>query len=258
MRFQNQIFPSYDAKPITATFADFFNGAVGSEPFVLSGLSEVRQTLLMTEEWMQGTQSKLNFHEKDLLDPGIYRDGNGLTGYGRVVSLPIRVVEQERQFIWKNGQAAFEQKFEAFVSPVSLHRTDYFPAAGDVFKWRDTWRQINAVKVNPTDYFQNTGFPLYIMIESSPWVPELGLGGTLPCGPLTVAPSGSTPRKNGIQPSSDVEVDGDSGPLFQIPASVVEPCDYPIKIPCSEVVTPDVQEIQVPDFTVIFDEALND
>lgn len=230
MNFNNQLFPSYDAKPISATFAEFFNGKVGCEPFALSGLGEVRQNLLMTEEWMDTTQPKLDYHERSPAEPGIYRDGNGEpTGYGRKLSLPTKVLEQERQFTWKNGQAFHEQKFEAFVSTVSLHRADYYPTAGDIFKWRDVWRQITVVKVAPADYFLNTGFPIYLTIESSLWVPELGLDGILPCGPLG-RPSGAAPKRDGIQPISDTPVN-DSGPLSVVPVNLISACDCPIKTP---------------------------
>lgn len=180
---------------------------------------------------MEGTQPRIEYHERDpSSDPGIYRDGNGQpVGYGRSILIPTRILEQDRQFTWKNGQASFEQKFEAFVSPVALYRADYYPIAGDIFKWRDTWRQITVVKVAPADYFQNTGFPLYLTIESSLWVPELGLDGVLPCGPLGGISKGS-PRKDGIQPISDVEI-LPVGPGSSMSGDLAATCDCPIKIP---------------------------
>lgn len=170
-------------------FDDFFKGVVAGRsenPYVLSGLPDLKYQLLMTEEFALSTFPRLKFLEKEPQAAGIFRDGDGnLASFSRTLEIPCSVKESERKYLWKDGQSFFEQPFYIWVSPMSLARADYYPAAGDLFMWRDTWRQVTAIKIDPSDYFGNTGFPLYIKIESSLWVPELGMDGMVPCSPET-------------------------------------------------------------------------
>ena len=229
MNFSDNLFPVHDSDRIIGRFSDFFDEKIfGSEPFAISGMSDIRMNLLMTEEYMDAMMPKVRFLEKDPVAPGIYRDGNGNPSkVNRELLLPLSLKESQRKFSWKESQQSVTQDLDAFVSPVSLYRANYYPAAGDLFLWRDLWRQVTVIKINPSDYFQNTGFPLYLHIESSLWVPEFSLDGNISCGPRIL----SNVEVNKLMPISDTE-DG-AGPITPSDPREIQmaSCDCPIKTP---------------------------
>lgn len=157
----------------------------GSSEFAIGGMADLGQTLAQGHEFLSATCPRIEFLEKQPSLPGVYRDNDGKPSkFQRQIELPIYVKESERTFNWKGGKQAFEQPAKFYASPISLRQTDYIPSSGDVFRWRDTWRQITTTKVDPSDYFQNTGFPLYILLESSLWVPEFRLNGMVADSPV--------------------------------------------------------------------------
>ena len=232
MNFSGVIFQAHDSDRVAGSFADIISEAVhGNTAFALGGIGDLKETLLMSEEWMDAMMPKIKFLEKEQVAPGIYRDGNGKpANVTREILLPINLKEQPRQFSWKDGQQSFTQELDAFVSPVSLYRANYYPSPGDVFQWRDTWRQVTIVKVDPSDYFQNTGFPVYIKIESSLWVPEFNLNGTIPCGPQSAVAPKVMGRSN-LMPVSDVEEGQEEPPPQDSREMTVTSCGCPIKTP---------------------------
>ena len=187
MRFAPSIFQSYDTSLDSGSFTEFFDGIVAGRaelPPALSGLKDLRFQLSINEEHARATCPRVEFTEKEPQAPGIFRDGDGNPAtFSRRIELSCTVKEEARKFFFKDGQSFFEQPFTIWIATLVLAKADYLPAAGDVFRWRDTWRQVTAVKVDPSDYFGATGFPLYFRIESAMWVPELGMDGVLPCSP---------------------------------------------------------------------------
>lgn len=232
MKFSPKVFFAYDSTPLTGRFDEFFEGMIRGDQFAVSGLEDLRFHLLMTEEYQDACSPKLKFLEKEPTAPGIFRDGDGNpTTYTRKFEIPCSVKESERKFIWRDGQSSYEQPFSLWVSPLTLARLDYYPSAGDLFKWRDTWRQITATKIDPSDYFGTTGFPLYIHINSALWTPEVGLDGTISCGPEGVSVVlGRGPSR--LMPVSDTASTVVSPSALVAPAAPeVSGCDCPIKTP---------------------------
>lgn len=188
MKFSTQVFDAYNTGFDSGVFTDFFHGLVAGRseyPPALSGLADLGFQLSISEEFAASLYPRLDFLERELQSPGIFRDGNGEpAAYSRSLDMPCRVEEEARKFIWKDGKSFFEQPFTLWVCALSLARVDYYPTAGDIFRWRDTWRQVTVVKVDPSDYFGATGFPLFFRIESSLWVPEFGTDGSISCSPV--------------------------------------------------------------------------
>lgn len=176
MKFNEQPIFSYASAPFFGVTLDqIFSQICNQDQFAVSGLADLKEYLLMCMEWNTGHNPVLLM--KELVKPASSLDGfdtlyqqyrDGRLTYGRDVNLHVKVVEEPTQYnkIKEGPQRIVNSQF--YLCTTELYLSDYFPSAGDLIFWRDIAYQVRDARCMPTDYFQNTAFPLWIFIDAVP------------------------------------------------------------------------------------------
>jgi len=140
----------------------------------LSGLSDIATTLMILQEWYWRNHPAIDFREvrtdiseKPVVADTLWNEPAGLKKeFARVVSLAVKLVQDPKNFKREREGIQKSQPIKVFMDVLSLHERDYMPAPGDEFYYRGQPYEIYRVHTLPSDYFQNTGFPLHICAEA--------------------------------------------------------------------------------------------
>lgn len=172
MRFSKHTLYGYDDHEIEATsMHDLIQrGLNDGKQFTLSGLYDLPETIGILNEWYETSCPKLQVREirnrqsptPAEVDPLYNEPLSGSTEIDRSFTIPVMVKETSpRKKHGKEGTET-EQVIELFVGTGILAINDYWPAMGDLFRWRGQWLQVNAVTVESTDYHGHTAIPLHV------------------------------------------------------------------------------------------------
>lgn len=135
--------------------------------FNVSGVADLRQALLVTEEYYANL-AKLNVKEVDQTQvfDKLWLERTGQRSYSRSLKMPI-FARQDRPSRKRAEAGETTEKPTTFhFSTIILYRENYYPAVGDLIYFRDAMFELTNVYLDPTDYFQQTAFPLYVRAES--------------------------------------------------------------------------------------------
>lgn len=135
--------------------------------FALSGLADLRQSLLIIEE-LYRQFPKLTVKELQVgpMDPIWLEQKDTRKQFSRTLKVPFHI-SQEKPSIKREPHGEVQDKPTIFhLATIVAFRLDYVPRTGDQILYRDTLYDITRTFVDPKDYFQQSGFPVYVRCES--------------------------------------------------------------------------------------------
>lgn len=136
-----------------------------TDKFNVSGLDDLVETMLVIEEFYSN-HPVLTWKEASVGEVDVVFLESQNKAYSRLVEFPV-FVKQETP---RNNREAWGESIvrptTAHLAVITLIRADYLPTAGDVFKFLNQWLEVTRVYVDPVDYYQTTGFPLYIRCDT--------------------------------------------------------------------------------------------
>lgn len=142
----------------------------GGDPFVVSGLYDLRASLAMVDDHFR-MHVRLEWRELDTR-PGTYDplwgESAGRKAFRRTTVLPTHVKQERRDFKRGATGSTVSQPATMVLPITDLWRSAYLPKAGDQVRYRNLQYEVLAAYADPAHYWQNTGFPLY-------WTCEMGI-----------------------------------------------------------------------------------
>ncbi len=149
---------------------DYAKMLKSSDPFVVSGLYDLRSALCVVDE-LYRNHVKLEWRPL-VTEDGTYNkvwgETNGQKTFSPPVILPTHIRQQQREFKRGGTGETVTQPATMTLPITELWRKAYLPKVGDQVRYRSTNYQVLAAYVNPEHYWQNTGFPLY-------WTCDMGI-----------------------------------------------------------------------------------
>jgi hypothetical protein len=179
MKFNDQSLFSYAGPPFFGVTMTQIFSQIGIQPdqFRLTGLQDLKSYLEICQEWAAKSLPKLML--KELVKPGdatqqapfdrLYQQyTNGSLSYSRDFNLPIKIIEEATVYAKTKEGPQRVVTCQFYVGIMDLYLADYFPSSGDLLFWRNITYQIRDARCAPSDYFQNTAFPLWLFLDAVP------------------------------------------------------------------------------------------
>ena len=177
MQFSQQRLFGYDSRLFQSETLEaiFVRGeepqGVINDSVTLSGLADLAETLLITQEWYNNT----NFPILDIKELARTQDGgtqsvntlynephNSRLNFSRKLRLKAHVTFGDPDIKHGKKGTETEQPITAYFGLQNLHDEDYFPDIGDHFVFLGRVYEVSRVFHKPEDLFQNSGVPLHV------------------------------------------------------------------------------------------------
>lgn len=169
----------YDADRLKKfKFADvmrtYLNPNDSPSGLALSGLPDLVETLLITEEYYTRNYPRLDFKEirkgggvsPTFIDP-LYNEPQSLKKeYSRVVKVPSFISLSDKETKLSKQGAQVTQTAEFCVGTYLLYKLDYYPEIGDEILYMGELYQIGEVVVKKNHYHALTGFPIHVSLKT--------------------------------------------------------------------------------------------
>lgn len=169
----------YDAQRLNKfKFSDVMNSYLNPNsapsPFALSGLPDLVESLLITEEFYSRNYPILDFKEirkgggvsPTFIDPLYHEPANLKKEYGRVIKIPTFVSLNDKETKLAKQGAQITQVAEFCVGTYLLYKLNYYPEIGDEILYMGELYQIGEAVVKKQHYHAMTGFPIHVTLKT--------------------------------------------------------------------------------------------
>ena len=84
----------------------------------------------------------------------------------RLLSIPAKIDQEKVSLKRRNEGPERKQNVVLGVGIMNLLELDYWPRIGDEFTFRNILHEISLVHIDPSDYWQQSGWPLHVTIKA--------------------------------------------------------------------------------------------
>ena len=166
MLFKDQHLFAYEDDQAGGVLADILKPRV-TKSFRMSGLADVRETLLIIEEYYaQMPRLLCKEASKDTAVDPVWLERRGERTYDRLLKVPL-FIKQEKPSMKRSAEGETVDRPTTFHHALVIaHRLNYIPGVGDQIQFLNVMYDVTRVYTEAEDYFQQSGLPLYFRIES--------------------------------------------------------------------------------------------
>lgn len=171
MKLSEQSFSWYDRSLISGrSLIEAFRGKEFEGGFHLSGTQDLLETLTILDEYMSIYPTH-EFRElasnQDLEVDRVWNEPiDARVTFSRSIVSHCRI-SQEKETQKRGAEGNVKEKnIQVWLCLVNLIQHDYYPRTGDEFEFRGIDYRITFTTVDPDDYFQLTGLPLYVRCDA--------------------------------------------------------------------------------------------
>lgn len=145
-----------------------------SDTLVMSGVEDFRLAFDMVREYysnypvIEFRELKTNIEDDAIEVDPLWSEPSSLKlEFSRVLKLRaiLKLGEEKKKVTKEGAQRTYDLR--AHIGLPSAFDSDYWPKPGDELLFRGVIHSITHVHVLPTDYFQNTGIPIHLTIDTA-------------------------------------------------------------------------------------------
>lgn len=140
---------------------------IAHQEYALSGLADYVEAANIVFEWYCRNYPTIliremkNYHRGEI--DGIYNEPNARRKeFSRAINVSAKITQDRVSFRYRQMGAERKQAIILYFGILNLHSVDYWPRIGDEFNYRGVLYEISLVHVDPTDYWQQTGWPMHV------------------------------------------------------------------------------------------------
>jgi hypothetical protein len=176
MKFSEQAVFRYDPEEFSgSSIDDLLSSTVPGDVsgFKMGGLADFRESFAIIREYYENypaisiRELRTNTGENPIEVDDLWHEPASLKlEFNRVLKLRAKISLGDENT--KHEKTGISKTYELtlFTGISTLYDIDYWPRIGDEFTWRGILHSISHVKIDPRNYFQNTGVPIHICMSA--------------------------------------------------------------------------------------------